>query len=233
MFATAMAVAWTVDVPVASYFRLERQPEFFHELVSFAEVFGHGLGVAYILSGCLCVGCPPASSLAPDRGCHCWGRPVGRLGQAGSGTDPPSCDGARSGLGQLCRLVSEVPSRDSARLERQRLPIDSLGARGGCHGSGNWTLPSLSTWPMAFCMFCGSGLVAAHRNVAHTTSAIRWPVRPSHAWSGPPVFDRRGLGRWFDRWEAKQAEANVAVSSLGRYDTETGVEERIERGSCP
>ena len=49
LFAIAMAVAWTIDIPVASYFRLDDTPEIFHKLVSLAEVFGHGLGVAWIL----------------------------------------------------------------------------------------------------------------------------------------------------------------------------------------
>ena len=49
LFAIAMAMALTIDTRVASYFRLRAPAGTFHQLVSLAEVFAHGLGVACIL----------------------------------------------------------------------------------------------------------------------------------------------------------------------------------------
>ena len=49
VFLVAMAAAIAVDIPVAAFCRAYELPGFFHKLLSFAEVFAHGLGVACIL----------------------------------------------------------------------------------------------------------------------------------------------------------------------------------------
>ena len=165
LFATAMAVAWTIDIPVASYFRLDTHPELFHKLVSFAEVFGHGLGVTWILL--------TVYVLDVHRRCR-LPRIVAAIVGAGLSANLVKLTVGRIRPRELAvdqvwdSFVGWFPKfRPEIRLglSCQRLPIDTLRARGGRDGSGNWTLHSLSTRPMAFCLFRGSGLVAARRNL--------------------------------------------------------------------
>jgi len=49
MFLVVAAAALSVDVPITKFCRQERVPDLVRELLSFAEVFGHGLGAACIL----------------------------------------------------------------------------------------------------------------------------------------------------------------------------------------
>jgi membrane-associated phospholipid phosphatase len=232
MFATAMAVAWTVDVPVASYFRLERQPEFFHELVSFAEVFGHGVGVAYILLAAYVLDVHQrrrlprivAAIVGAGLSADLVKLAVGRIRPRAMALDqvwdsfvgwfPKFHPEIRLGLS--VNDCQSIPSGHAAVATALAIGLSLLYPR------GRWL----------FACFAVLAWLQRIETCAHYVSdTLAGAALACLVWAA--FFDRRGLGRWFDRWEAKQAEANVAVSSLGRYDTETGVEERIDRGSCP
>ena len=49
LFASAAALALPLDLSIASFFRRDADGDVIHDLVSLAEVFAHGLGVACIL----------------------------------------------------------------------------------------------------------------------------------------------------------------------------------------
>lgn len=49
LFASAAALALPLDISIASFFRRDADGDAIHDLVSLAEVFAHGLGVACIL----------------------------------------------------------------------------------------------------------------------------------------------------------------------------------------
>ena len=49
LFLAATAAALAVDIPIATYCRQAGVPGFIRELLSLAEVFGHGLGAGCIL----------------------------------------------------------------------------------------------------------------------------------------------------------------------------------------
>ena len=191
MFATAMAVAWTVDVPVASYFRLERQPEFFHELVSFAEVFGHGVGVAYILLAAVVldvhqrrrlpriVAAIVGAGLLADLVKLAVGRirpramALDQVWDSFVGWFPKFHPEIRLGLS--VNDCQSIPSGHAAVATALAIGLSLLYPRG--------------RWLFA----CFAVLVWLQRiETCHTTSAIRWPVRPSHAWSGPPSSTAAG-----------------------------------------
>ncbi|NDH94067.1 MAG: hypothetical protein EBZ13_05935, partial [Planctomycetia bacterium] len=49
--ATAGLLAFAIDLPVAEWFRDHRLPKELNRYLNFAEVFGHGIGVAMIMLG--------------------------------------------------------------------------------------------------------------------------------------------------------------------------------------
>jgi membrane-associated phospholipid phosphatase len=228
-----MAVAWTIDIPVAAYFRRDIHPEFFHELVSFAEVFGHGLGVAWILLtayvldvhqrlrlprivvaviaagmsanlGKLAIGRIRPRELAVDR---VWDSFVGWFPGFHSEIPP----------GLTSSDCQSMPSGHAAVATALALGLSLLYPR------GRWL----------FACFAVLASLQRIETCAHYLSdTLAGASLACLIWAA--FLDRRGLGRGFEWWEAKGAVTTpgvttVVISERARYDTDTGVEETIAR----
>lgn len=113
----------------------------------------------------VCLGCPAALPHATgDR--RRGGRGFdGRPDQAAGRAVPPSRAGGRTGLGQLLRLVPDVPAGSPARAIRRAMPIAAFGARGGSDGVGHRARLAVSPRPLVVCDVCSPGGVATHRIV--------------------------------------------------------------------
>lgn len=236
LFATAMMIAWTIDVPVASHFRLDGHSDSLHDLVTLAEVFAHGLGVACILLTAYVldvqqrrrlpriVTAVVAAGLLADLIKLCVGRmrpralAVNQVWDSFAGWFPMFQPESRFGMNSSdCQ---SVPSGHAAVATALAIGLSVLYPRGRWLFACFAVLASLQR------------IEASAHYVSDTMAGATVACLVCAA-----VFDRRALGRWFDRWEANRAEINgteatVVISALGRYDTDTGVEERIERESC-
>ncbi len=210
-----MAVAWTIDIPVASYVRLHKPPDFFHNMVSFAEVFGHGLGVGYILL--------TAYALDVHQRHHL-----------------PRIIAAIVGAGLLADLVKLAVGRMRPRALAVDQVWDSFAGwfprfhpeiRLGLSVNDCQSMPSghaavatalaigLSIlYPRGRWLFACFAVLAVFQRIetsAHYVSDTLAGVALACLVCAV-CFDRRGPGRWFDRWEAKRAGTNVAISARGR-----------------
>jgi len=176
MFLVVAAAALAVDVPITKFCRQERVPGLVRELLSFAEVFGHGLGAACILltAFVLDVGQrrrlirTAVSVVGAGLVANLVKLAVGRMRPRASTVDHiwDSFTGwfprfLRSYLGQLHRLVPQVPDRCAAGGEFQRFRIISVGAYDCGYRAGDRAFDALSTRPVAFRLFRRLGRVAA------------------------------------------------------------------------
>ncbi len=245
VFAVAMCFAWVIDVPVAAYFRPKPHSDSLHKLVSFAEVFAHGLGVAWIL----------LTVFVLDVHQRC------RL---------PRIVTAIVAAGMSANLIKLIVGR----IRPRELAVDQVWdsfigwfprfhaeLRHGLHPGDCESMPSghaavatalaigLSLlYPRGRWLFACFAFLASLQRVescAHYVSdALGGAALGCLIWAA--FFDRRGLGRLFDWWEstrpfgrraeatqddATENDATVVVSPAARYDTETGGGERNERES--
>jgi membrane-associated phospholipid phosphatase len=236
LFVTAMAVAWTIDLPVAAHFRRDIAPEFFHELVSFAEVFGHGLGAACILLTVYVLDVHQrhrlprivAAVIAAGMSANLIKLAVGRIRPRELAVDQIW----DSFVGWFPGFHSEIPldltSGDCQSIPSGHAAVATALAIGLSllHPRGRWL----------FACFAVLASLQRIETCAHYVSdTLAGAALACLVWAA--FLDRRGLGRGFEWWEAKGAVTTrgvttVVISERARYDTDTGVEERIERETC-
>jgi membrane-associated phospholipid phosphatase len=200
LFAIAMAIALPIDNRVASYFRLRDPSGTFHTLVSLAEVFAHGLGVAGILL--------TAYMLDVNRR-RCLPRIVVTI--VGSG------------------LVADVVKLAVGRIRPRALAVDRIWdsfvgwfprfhpeIRQGLSPNDCQSLPSghaaaatalaigLSVlYPRGRWLFASFAILASLQRIeisAHYVSDTMAGAAIASLFCAV-CFDRRVFGRWFCRWE--------------------------------
>ena len=200
LFLVATAAALAVDVPIATFCRQAGVPGFFRELLSLAEVFGHGLGAACIL----------LTAFVID---------VGRRRRL------PRIAISVFGAGLLADLLKLVVGR----LRPRALIVDHIwdsfigwfpmflqSTPQGGSSSNFKSFPSghavvatalaigLSTlYPRGRWLFACFAVLAALQRVeslAHYLSDTLAGAAIACLFCGI-CFDARLLGRWFDRWE--------------------------------
>jgi membrane-associated phospholipid phosphatase len=200
-----MAVAWTIDIPVAAYFRLDIHPEFFHELVSFAEVFGHGLGVAWILLTVYVLDVHQrhrlprivAAIIAAGMSTNLAKLAVGRIRPRELAVDRvwDSFAGWFPGfhseipLGLTSGDCQSMPSGHAAVATALAIGLSILYPR------GRWL----------FACFAVLASMQRIETCAHYLSdTLAGAALACLIWAA--FLDRRGLGRGFERWEANRTE---------------------------
>jgi len=207
-----MALAWTVDIRLAEHFRRESHPDFLHKTVSFAEVFAHGLGVAWLLLTVYVldvhqrwrlprvVAAVISAGMSANLVKLIVGRirprelAVGQVWDSFVGWFPRFHAEIRHGLG--ANDCESMPSGHAAVATALAIGLSLLYPR-GC-------------WLFA----CFAVLAAAQRveSCAHYASdTLAGAALACLVWAA--FFDRRGLGRWFDGWEAKAAAGSQAQAS--------------------
>lgn len=212
LFASAAALALPLDLSIASFFRRDADGDVIHDLVSLAEVFAHGLGVACILL--------TAYVLDVRQRCRM-----------------PRVIAAVVGAGLTVDLIKLLVGRFRPRgLEVAQVwdsfcgwfPMFRPEVRQGLSVGQCQSLPSGHA-AVATALAIGLALLYPRGRWLFVTFAVLAGLQriescahyPSDTLAGAAVaclvcaafLSNRGIGRWFDRWDASEANNGCDFSA--------------------
>lgn len=200
MFLVVAAAALAVDVPITKFCRQERVPGLVRELLSFAEVFGHGLGAACILLTAFVLDVGQRRRLIRIAVSVVGAGLVANLVKLAVGRMRPRASTVDriwdSFTGWFPRFLSDAPqgvsSSDFGSFPSGHTIVATALAIGlsALYPRGRWLFA------------CFAVLAALQRveTLAHYASDTLAGAAIACLFCGL-CFDPRLLGRWFDRWE--------------------------------
>ena len=201
LFAAAAVLALTVDVPVAAYFRQHNTWKEFHKLLSLAEVFAHGLGVACILL--------TVYVLDVRQRCRL---PRIITGVVGAGL---SADLIKLIVGRMrprALAVEQVWDSFTGWFPMTRPEIRHGMSSSACQSfpSGHAAVAAALAivlavlYPRGRWLFAGFAVLAALQRVEAASHYVSDTLASASiaCLFCAACLGRRGIGRWFDRWDA-------------------------------